>query len=143
MTSEASLNDRLKYTCPRCQGRWKALEDARACHGMEPCTKEADCAASSHFGDCKSMPATDDAIAASQKVLMKELLTAIDSLSIDDEYSPEFRNGFHRGVLASHAAVKKFLSEGEQRAYWRRKQSESRQRRRASGRAEREGENNA
>jgi len=129
MTEE--VETRLKFICPRCGGRWKKKEDARACHGIEPCTKEADCAALSHFGDCKSMTATHYAT-TDRQALTKELLSTIDILSIDDSYSPEFKNGFHHGILAAHAAVKKVLREPEQRAYWQQKQRESRQRRRAS-----------
>lgn len=105
----------LKFTCPQCGGQWKIKEDAKLCHGMEPCTKGADCMAISHFGDCKSMPSI------ARQALVQRLLSSIDNLSIDEEYSPEFKNGFHRGVLAAHAAVKKALRDPGERSYWRRK----------------------
>lgn len=124
----------LKFICPRCSGRWKAREDAKNCHGMEPCTKGADCAAISHFGDCKSMPSADHAASAAREFASK-LLKDIDNLSTDDGHSLEFKTGFHRGVLAARAAVKKALGEPEaQRAYWRQNQRESRQRRARSER---------
>lgn len=124
----------LKFICPRCSGRWKAKEDAKNCHGMEPCTKEPDCVAISHFGDCESMPSTENSVAAKRELTQK-VLAAIDNLSIDNEYSPEFKNGFHRAVLAARAAAKQVLGEPEgQRAYWRQKQRESRQRRARSER---------
>jgi hypothetical protein len=125
---------RLKFTCPSCGGRWKVKVDAMLCHGVEPCTKEADCAAASHFGDCKSMPSSE-AHRTTRRELNTKLLKDIDNLSIDNGYSPEFLNGFHRGVLAARTAVKKALRESDtQRAYWRQKQSESRQRRARSER---------
>jgi hypothetical protein len=51
--SDEELNRRLKFTCPSCGGNWRA-EDAKNCHGVEPCTRAVDCAAISHWGYCKS-----------------------------------------------------------------------------------------
>lgn len=55
MSTVAQFKSRLKYTCPRCGGRWRALQDAEACHGIKICTKQRDCKAKSHYGSCKSM----------------------------------------------------------------------------------------
>lgn len=55
---EYSENPNLKYTCPQCGGKWKAREDAELCHGLKVCTRESDCQATSHYGNCKSMPST-------------------------------------------------------------------------------------
>jgi hypothetical protein len=49
--------------------------------------------------------------ATTKRELTSTLLKALDSLSIDSQYSPEFKNGFHRGVLDARAVVKKSLGD--------------------------------
>jgi hypothetical protein len=95
---ESDFDHRVKFTCPRCNGRWKAVEDARACHGMEPCTRQPDCEAISHWGDCKSMPSTDP-IARAKRDLAVKVLAAIDSVSHTKEH------GEHRDPWALKLAV--------------------------------------
>jgi hypothetical protein len=106
--NETQLDAGLRFTCTQCGGRWKVKQDAKLCHGTEPCTKETNCAAISHFGNCKSIPSAERATI--KRELTSTLLKAIDSLSIDSQYSPEFKNGFHRGVLDARVMVKKTLS---------------------------------
>ena len=50
------LDQRLRFTCRDCGGRWCLKEDAEACCQTTRCNRKTDCSASSHYGDCRSMP---------------------------------------------------------------------------------------
>jgi hypothetical protein len=85
------LDHLLKFTCTACGGRWKAYEDAKNCHGIEPCTRESDCASISHFSDCLSMPGTNSE--AELRAEIERLKGEVERLRADRESEMDRESG--------------------------------------------------